>query len=283
MARYFLFIDDSGTKEYASAGEQYGRTGKSRFFVFGGVLLAEDVAAQLAQRIADLKRGAFGRPDVELKSNWLRIPKERSARYLDRFSISSGTLDSLVEQVYDAVVDTDLQLLAAVVDKAHMQERYGTHAWYAPAVAYDCLLQRVALEVRPPHGVRVFIDDMSGATPKGNQYRDNLRSHHAQLCATGSRLQRDVRFDGIEPGLRFVNSARSHLIQVADIVSYNVNRQFVDFPDAWEARGQSVLPTYPWFLRLAAKFRTDGLGRIQGYGVVKFPLKTRVRWGVNER
>lgn len=283
MSTYFLFIDDSGTKEYARPGEQYGRTGKSRFFVFGGVLIAEDTAAGLAQRIADLKRATFSTADAELKSNWLRIPKERRSRYLDRFRVSPEALDQLVEQIYDAVVATDLQLLAAIVDKSHMQELYGERAWYAPAVAYDCLLQRVAQEIRAPHSVRVFIDDMSGATPKGNQYRDNLRAHHAQLCATGSKLQRSIKFDTIEPGVRFVDSARSHLIQVADIVSYNVNRQFVDFPDAWETKGQSVLPTYAWFLRLATKFRTDGLGRFQGYGVAKFPLRTQVRWGFHDK
>lgn len=40
----------------------------------------------------------------------------------------------------------------------------------------------------------------------------------------------------------------------------------------------SNLPTYKYFGILAGKFRKGESDRFQGYGVVKFPLKKRVRW-----
>jgi hypothetical protein len=34
---YALYIDDSGTKEYGATPQEYETTGKSRYFVFGGL------------------------------------------------------------------------------------------------------------------------------------------------------------------------------------------------------------------------------------------------------
>jgi len=87
---------------------------------------------------------------------------------------------------------------------------------------------------------------MTGATPKGNQYRTNLRRHHAQLKQTGSYLYRGIRFPHLRD-LRFVDSKRSELVQVADLVAYNVYRQFRDHGEAWEQVGLQTLPPAPAF------------------------------------
>ena len=49
-----FYIDESGTKEYADERVKYGK-GRSRFFVFGGVLASMAVSGQLANEIAKLK------------------------------------------------------------------------------------------------------------------------------------------------------------------------------------------------------------------------------------
>lgn len=77
---YVLYIDDSGTKEYAVSARDYGTKGNSRYFVFGGVLIQITEAGRLIERIKTLKSVLFGTDRVEIKSNWLRIPKEREAR-----------------------------------------------------------------------------------------------------------------------------------------------------------------------------------------------------------
>jgi hypothetical protein len=280
MAHFRLYVDDSGTKEYAANPAAYTRTGNTRYFVFGALLVGEDSAAALAAEIANLKRSTFGTADVEVKSNWLRIPKERARHYAAPFGVSDPQLDGFVEAFYDVVAAAPVQLVAVVVDKVHMQEDYAPPKtpWYAPAVAYEVLLQRVVQEVRVPATVGVVIDDMTGATPRGNQYKRNLIGHHKRLRTVGSSLQRGIAFSSLVPGPRFLNSAQSHLIQVADTVSYNVLRQFTDHGDAWEDALIKILPTYSWFHRLGRKFRTDGEGRIQGFGIVKFPMRARIRW-----
>jgi uncharacterized protein DUF3800 len=286
MTAYALYIDDSGTKEYALNPEDYSRSGNSRYFVFGGVLVATSESGLLSERLKQIKRSTFGLDSVEIKSNWLRIPRERQRRYSAKYNVTDAQIEAFVLAFYDAIAATDLRLFAAIVDKIHVQEDYSS-PWYAPAIAYEILLQRIAQEVVRPDTVSVIVDDMTGATPKGRQYRLNLERQHRRLCQHGSSLLRGIDFASILPGIRFVDSARSHLVQVSDIIAYNVYRQFVDHGPEWEtgvlqSDGSRTLPAYKWFEVIGGKFCRSPTGRIQGYGVVKFPLRTRIRWAWSE-
>lgn len=281
MPTHVLYIDDSGTKEYADDPKEYEtRRGKSRYFVFGAILLSPASSGRLSSRVIKQKLECFGTESVELKSNWLRNPKERKARYLDAYGISEERLKGFVDEIYGVVVRSDLVLLGAVVDKKHMQEDYAPNPWYAPAVAYDVLLQRVEQQVKHPAQVSVIIDDMTGATPKGNQYKANLQKQHQRFIQRGSALRKGMDFRCLHGSLKFVNSAHSQVLQISDLVSYNIHRQFMDYGDDWETAGIGKLPTYAYLKRILVKFRQGREGRVQGYGIAKFPLRKRVRWVV---
>jgi hypothetical protein len=276
MPLHVLYIDDSGTKEYANNPNDYG-SNNSRHFVFGGVLLTVDNSGKLSDKIIREKIKTFGTEAVEIKSNWLRIPKERNKRYLEVFGISEEDIDIFVENFYQAVIDTDLLLIGAIVDKAEMQQVY-QRPYYPPSIAYEILLQRVENELGGRGDVSVIIDDMTGKTPKGNDYKINLLKQHERLKKKGSQLLDGFTFNCISGRLKFTNSAHSHMIQVADIVSYNLHRQFRDYGLEWEDESLRELPTYEQFNRIGRKFRMGPNGEIQGYGVVKFPISHRIWW-----
>ena len=80
---HLLYVDDSGTKEYSSTGS-YG-AGNTRYFVFGGPFLEVEHAKRLTEQIRRLKQETFKTESVEIKSNWLRLEREREARYLRKF------------------------------------------------------------------------------------------------------------------------------------------------------------------------------------------------------
>lgn len=284
MDNYLFYIDDSGTKEYAPLGVDYS-SNNTRYFVFGGMLIDEKLNGAFVKRIKDTKVSFFQTEDVEIKSHWLRRQDKRKEKYIGKYGISESKLMDFTEAIYSIINESEIMLIAAVVDKKQMKETYNGVAWYAPAVAYDVLMQRVVQEVFPPNKVIVTIDDMTGATPKGNQYKQNLIRHHEQLKKTGSRLRSSLSFSSLHGRLRFVNSAISENVQIADIVSYNVFRQFTDHGKEWDSLpddfndGESLtLPTYEYLERISVKFRDDGNGRIQGYGIVKFPLIKRIPW-----
>ena len=71
------------------------------------------------------------------------------------------------------------------------------------------------------------------------------------------------------------------LVQAADLVWSNIHRQFRDYGEDWEGE-KNMLPLYEYFERICRKFRTDGRGRIQGYGIAKFPMLRRKRWRLQE-
>jgi hypothetical protein len=278
MAQFQLFIDDSGTREYDPA-RNYTTSGRSRYFVYGAILLEQRDGSLFVTRLRELKRVTFGTADVEIKSNWLRIGTERKNRYLEGYRVADSQLTQFTDDYYTLLVNAPLKLLGAVVDKLHMQERYGAKAWYAPTVAYEVLLQRAVQAVGLQDALSVTVDDIGGKTPKHHAYKDLLAEHHRSLVVRGSRLQKSISFSCLRDSVRFMNSEHSDLLQAADLVSYNVYRQFRDYGDEWE-RGDTprTLPTYPYFNRIAGKFHTDANGRVQGFGIVKFPLINRVVW-----
>lgn len=280
MARYQLFVDDSGTREYDD-NRDYATSGKSLYFVYGAIFVEQDAAALLIPKLQDHKRLTFGRPDVEIKSNWLRIPKERRNRYLQPFGKTEPELTAFVDDYYRLLTTAPIQLLGSVVNKLHMQETYQT-PWYAPTAAYEFLLQRAVQAVPNGSTLGVTIDDISGKTPKNNHYKKLVAAHHAGLRAHGSQLQKSISFACLDSPARFVSSQHFELIQAADLVSYCVQRQFRDHGEHWEQNRPdgSNLPMYDYFAHIAGKFRSDGNGRVQGFGIVKCPLRRRVRWAI---
>jgi hypothetical protein len=283
VARYQLFVDDSGSRDYDD-NRVYGLVGKSLHFVYGAILIEQNAGAQFVPQLRNLKQVTFGSPDVEVKSNWLRMPEERRRHYLDPFGVTEEQVARFTDNYYQLLIQASLQLIGVVVNKRHMQEKY-SRPWYAFTAAYDVLLQRGALTVPNGSSLAVTVDDISGKTPKHNDYKELLADHHAALRARGSRLQPQISFACLDSPVRFVLSQHSDLIQAADLVSYCVHRQFRDHGDDWERPPTGPdrrLPMYPHFERIAGKFVRSGNGRVQGYGIVKFPLLNQIRWRVAE-
>ena len=249
--------------------------------MYGGILLKQHDGDRLEDALRELKRLTFGSSDVEIKSNWIRQPKERRTRYLERFGLQEEELKRFIDDYYQLLVQAPLTLIAAVVNKRQLQEKYAT-PWYAPTVAYDVLLQRAVLAVPAGSTLAITIDNIGGKTPNRNEYKRLLLAHHAELRARGSKLQKGLSFACLENPTRFVFSQDSNLVQAADLIAYNVHRQFRDYGEEWEQAGDPPrpLPMYEPLARVVHKFRKNSQGRIQGYGIVKVPLLVQVPWGL---
>src|SRR5712692_8951395 len=186
--RLVIFIDDSGHKEY---GED-----TSRYFVYAGVVVDRSEEQSISDEIDDLKRGCFDDCAVEIKSNWLRMPLERKRRYLDPFGVTENAIDRFVERPYALMTSDRLTYVAAAIDKSQMREQYG-NPYYPSALAYLYVLQRYQKHcvLRDAEGY-VTIDDMSGSSPKHNQWRDLLRAQHERLKKGGCPFTK-MRFDRV--------------------------------------------------------------------------------------
>lgn len=273
-----LYLDDSGTKEYSSEGTYPSGGGRTPYFVFAGLLLTTGAAGQLSKALRKLKLDHLGTESIEIKANWLKRPAERQKRYLGPLKISDADLDNFTKSAYALLGGFQGELIAAVVDKPAVQKMYAV-PWYAPTIAFECLLQRVQKAMEEVSGaVSVTVDDMTGATPKGNQYKTNLSRHHRILKTAGSQLVKSAPLDRLAD-LGFSDSKADERLQLADLVAYAAYRQFVDFGADWDAQ-KDRLPLYPYFAAIAHKFRKGPDGVMTGYGLVKFPRTTWQRWKV---
>src|SRR5213593_3223084 len=102
------FVDESGQRDYGPSTDRY--------FAVGGVIAELADANDLRLELAGLKRAHFGDPGVEIKSNWIRQPKERQAHYLDKYVITMREIDAFVAALYAWLKASPLVLIAGVVD-----------------------------------------------------------------------------------------------------------------------------------------------------------------------
>jgi len=260
VTAYRIHIDESGEREYGDA--------TSAYFVYCGVVISLADLAAANEEIAKHKKAYFGTNEVEYKSNWFRIPKERKKHYLDPFNMTDTVFREMTSEVYRIVSELPITLLAAVIDKKAMVTKYGLQKAYSPSgFAYELLMERFQFFLQEADGQDdVWIDDISGRKPGGHEYKLLISNLHRRLQIQGSTAQK-IRTDRIHGEPRFVPSERCHLVQVADLCAYNVMRQFRSFG------GLPTAPTetYGGFARIVGKFRTGKGGAVDGFGIVRFP------------
>jgi len=255
---YLFYIDESGEREYAS---------HARYFVLSALGVRVDEWRSINTDVMALKRTYFQDIDVEIKSNWLRIPKERKKRYLDPYPIAEDELAEFTNKVYDILLSYNTLLIAAIVDKTQMQQRYSTPQ--APSsLAYRLLFERVEnfLVKQAQHGILIFdkITELE-VTKKG--YENLLSRQHQRYMEKGTEY---VQISQIVEGLLFIPSHENNLLQLADLCAYNTYRQFVDHGDEWRVK-RRFATKYPYFERVEGKFDRSPTGTINGYGLKLFP------------
>ena len=201
------FLDDSGHKEYG--------VNTSRHFVYAAVLVDSADESGVNADIADLKRHYFRTPNVELKSSWLRFPRDKKRRYMDPFGLTETALTRFIEDLYGWMTAAPITLAAAIIDKPQMKKQYGEDAYYPSAYAYQVFLQRFEMHLsslchpskdhdRAGCGVvgTAMMDLMDGASPAMNQWKTLLQRQHEKLKKNGCHLMK-IRFDHVATYLRF--------------------------------------------------------------------------------
>lgn len=269
MAESFIaYCDESGQRDYGRGTDDY--------FVVVAVAVEATAATHLEDEIRGLKRAFWGSPEIEIKSNWMRQPKERKKHYTDPYGLARQDVDALVSALYRWLHQAPLHLLAGVVDKPRMQAKY-SKPHYAGAVAYTMLLQRLQKYVSKRDATAMIVfDDPAGKSPGGHAWRDLLQWHHSRLKKHGCPYTK-TDLMSIGP-LALVDSRTSPFVQIADLVAYNVFRQFRDHGKAWEDASLTGLPTYNYFLEMLPLFDKGAGGVFAGYGIAKWPVETKIPW-----
>jgi hypothetical protein len=265
-ASYLAYCDESGQRDYGPKTDRY--------FVVAGVLAPALDAPHLEDEIRGLKRAFWGNPDIEIKSNWIRQPEQRQKHYTAPHGIELPDINALISALYRWLPKSGLVVVAGVVDKPLMQQKY-KKPHYAGAVSYTMFLQRFQkyLSKRRATGSVVF-DDPAGKSPGGYEWRTLLQRQHNLLKKNGCPYT-SATFPDVGP-ITFSDSKATTFIQIADLIAYNTFRQFRAHGKEWEDSSVAKFPMYEHFHFVAHLFDLGPHRRLDGYGIAKWPIGNKV-------
>lgn len=158
--------------------------------------------------------------DFEIKSNWLRIPKERN-RHPTLSRMTAAELQELVDLFYSQLEHHHMPVFSVVIDKRYLPAYMDVDKLHKKA--WELLLEQVqrSMEAKFPKHQALFVkDDM---TVQANR---SLAMKHAHLLDKGTTSGLWLRHVCEMP--HFVRSELSNGVQLADLCSYNIYRAFKD-------------------------------------------------------
>jgi hypothetical protein len=249
---YFFYVDETGNRNpKVEIVRQGGRTIPNDWlYVLTAVSLFEHRWHGFDKTLSRRKRELIERiykdtgrqldlADCELKSNWVRIPKERARRPF-LASLSEVELKDLVDLFYRQLSHHPMFIFSVVVDKRHLfdymtEERLHRKGW-------ELLLERVEYFMRSEHDRHQAVMVADDVSPQMNR---SLAMKHAFFQDRGTSAGLWLRHISEMP--LFVRSELSNGVQLADMVSYNIYRAF-----------RSADASYPYFARLLPCFWSCG-------------------------
>lgn len=252
---YFFYFDESGSRD-----PSVGTSEKPKGHIY--VLLAlgmyerqwhsfdrsiSDVKLELADCLRRDGSGSFELSDCEVKSNWLRYPKERAERspFLD--ALGDQGRKRLVDMYYSQLMDRNAVIIAAVIDKRYLHDHFTEEILHKKA--YEFVLERIEMYMREyhdKHQALIVMDDTSKGLNRA------VAMKHAYFQREGNK---HLDFRHIVEYPFFTASELSNGVQLADLLAYNVYRAFsqenMSYPYFQD--------TLPYFYRRKVETALDGL------------------------
>jgi len=244
---YFFYVDESGSLDPTVTGERADGTTfvKDHLYVLAAVSLYErrwhgfeKTLNRRKRELCDIHRHTnpatpmLELADCEIKSTWIRIPKERGQRAF-LANLTDDALTELVELFYRQLDHHNMTIFAVVVDKRHLRDYMDAGRMHRKA--WELLLeliQKFLATEHPKHQGVLITDDIS------RERNRSLAMKHAYLQSEGT--SKGTWLTHIAEMPLFVRSELSNGVQLADLVAYNLYRCFRDESTA-----------YPFFARIA--------------------------------
>jgi hypothetical protein len=278
----FFFIDDSGSKEWNTpysrdfVDNPPARTAQNRefwqnnYFVLAGLHIDQDTVREVNTLINAEKIRVFGTKHVEIHSVDLRNNEKRTKHYIDKYNITPDQLKDFIEDFWYGLLrdySDRIRVQAVIVDKRYYKNQRPESKPLMLAV--QALFDRV--ELHPNRSCEIVFDQME------NEIK-SLRHDQGQILKVSSK---EIDLHSFHQkyshtSVVFEQSKTSNFLQLADVVAYNVLRQFVDRGDVWEQQGWDS--PYLYFEKVMPNMHANPAnGEIKGWGIVKLPDPERKR------
>ncbi len=244
MKRAHIFIDESGTREPNDTTQN--------IYTLCGAVIDDEHLDDVIEDFRRIKTVAFGDPEVELKSNWMRIQDERLKRYLIPYCYTEHRFRAFAEHLYKWMHTLPVGLVAVSVNKKELKKKY-KNPFYPNPLAYELLIQRIAdlCHNEEYEGQLVFDDFPEGKTKAGHRWKDLLISKHRALkkgkrSTLTSKWDKPMNYDCISEEISFLDSSSAPILQITDLCAYNIRRQSSKY---WSQQIGGKGPFYYWGYR----------------------------------
>lgn len=231
---YFFYLDESGSRDPSIGTPE---NPKDHIYVLLAVGMYErqwrpfelevsQLKLELADRLQRAGQGRFELANCEVKSNWLRVPKEREKRSPFLHALGQDDIRSLTDIYSDQVAKRNVVIIASVIDKRYLHSSM-THE-RLHTIAYEFLLERVQNYLKEYHWRHLGLIVMDDTDKRLNQ---SIAMRHAFFQRYGNK---NMGFPNIVEYPFFTRSELSNGVQLADLLAYNVYRAFryenTDYP-----------------------------------------------------
>ncbi len=220
---YIFYVDETGNLDTRDMNPDmdYSASKKDWLYVLTALGIFEhkwrkfyDPIAAKKRELIRIKSARINLDQCEIKSNWLRIPKERSAHPFLSL-LNADQEKDLVSTYYSQLLSIPAVLMAVVIDKRYLQDYMDSSKMHRKA--WELLCERIEnfmREKHPKHKAILVTDDVS------KQHNLSLAQKHAFFLEKGTSA--DCWFKHIVEMPFFVRSELSEGIQMADLCSYNI-------------------------------------------------------------
>lgn len=221
---YFFYVDESGDR---------GITSPDPIYVLAAIGLYENRWYKFYRHITNIKRSLMVKlhknkgvelqlADCEIKSRWIRDPRER-AKHPFLQHLTGAEIERLVVNYYAQIDYHFMTMIAIVIDKSKIDPYYEFNASKLHRKAWELLCERIEnfmIECHGKHNAVILCDDMS------KNENISLAMKHSYLKETNTSSGLELRHI-IEMPL-FVRSELSEGVQLVDLCAYNFQRAFRD-------------------------------------------------------
>lgn len=241
-----LFIDESGTPPSLERQDR-----GSRYFVIAGVVVPEDQWHKLRDQLMGMKIRRKLRGEIK----WRHFAPQNEDKTNPMRECSAEERGEVRDEILSMIANNKaLRIIACVTSVAAAYETgfiSGPEDIYHGT--YKPVSERFQYHLQETNSLGIIISDH-----RGGQDDKRLRLHHQKLLHSSAEFTSN--YGNLVESLFFQPSNLSVGIQLADMVAGSV----------WRAHEKDDAR----FLdRLTPAFRQSRSGRIEGYGLVKFPKK----------
>lgn len=219
MDTQFLYLDESGDGGWT---RKYGGNSNSPYFVYAGVILTPKKNYRVKRKLNDLLNEYFSPRERPEEVHFADLVHQNG-----KFdNLSNEERDGLSSDIFDLIHEIEPEIMASVVDKDRMKERYGDDANPPKRYGFRATVQRFHKHLVEHDAVGVLTIDSHERTLDLQLRNLIYNAQEYGIKISGASSKEDTTLPRLMDTVTVSPSEMSAGIQLADVVAYQIHHQF---------------------------------------------------------